>query len=138
MELNGGVCIYLQKQDGCNALRTFCFCWREPSASGATGGRLEAPKYEGRGWLLLAARGWRGFLFVLHGYYLKVKQLSHAHKNHDSPEAGGDQQASQTWAAGGLRVAERNVAGMKRKDVERSEALKCNAGEMSKATCRTE
>jgi hypothetical protein len=50
-----------QKQNGCNALRTFCFCWREPSASGATGGRLEVPKYEGRGWLLLAARGWRGF-----------------------------------------------------------------------------
>lgn len=59
-------------------------------------------------------------------------------KRHDSPEAGGDQQASTTWAAGGLQMAETIGAGMKRKDVERSEALECNADAMSKAVCRTE
>ena len=59
-------------------------------------------------------------------------------KNHDSPEAGGDQQASTKWAADGLQMAETNGAGMKRKVVERSEALKCNADVMSKAYCRTE
>lgn len=108
-------CFNSQKQNGCNALRTVCFCWREPSASGATGGRLKVPKNEGEGWLLLAARGWRVFLLFLHGYRLKSKYHSHAYKNHDSPAAGGDQQASLTWAAGGLQMAEMNVAGMKRK-----------------------
>lgn len=107
--------IYLQKQTGCNALRTVCFCRREPSASGATGGRLEVPKHEGDGWLLRAARGWRVFLLSFAWLQLKFKYYSHAYKNHDSPAAGGDQQASLTWAAGGLQMAERNVAGMKRK-----------------------
>ena len=61
------------------------------------------------------SKGLAWFLFVLHGYYLKSKYFSHAYKNHDSPAAGGDQQASLTWAAGELQMAEMNVAGMKRK-----------------------
>jgi len=36
-------------------------------------------------------------------------------KNHDSPETGGDQQATKKWAAGGLGAAETNGTGMKRK-----------------------
>jgi hypothetical protein len=59
------------------------------------------PKNEDVGWLLLAARGWRGFCF-LHSYLLKNQIICYAYKNHDSPEAGGDQQASLTWAATGL------------------------------------
>jgi hypothetical protein len=102
----------------------FLFFRREPTASGATGGRLEVPKNEDEGWLLLAARGWRVFLLFFC-------------KNHDSLEAGGDQQASTKWAAGGLQLAETNGAGMERK-VLRYEALECNAGEMSEAFCRTE
>jgi hypothetical protein len=33
----------------------------------------------------------------LHSYLLKSKYYSYAYKNHDSPEAGGDEQASLTW-----------------------------------------
>ncbi|MGV8094060.1 MAG: hypothetical protein AB2L24_19530 [Mangrovibacterium sp.] len=51
------------------------------------------------------------FVFV----FAEIVQLILIYKNHDSPAAGGDQQASLTWAAGGLRVAERNGAGMERK-----------------------
>ena len=41
-------------------------------------------------------------------------------------------------AAGGLQQAETNGGEMKCKVVERSEALKCNVAEMSKAFCSTE
>lgn len=88
---------------------------REPPASGAAGGRLRDPKNEGGGWLLFTARGWRVFLFF-DWIPLKINYgQTGKHKNHDSPAAGGDQQASQLWAADGLQVAETNVAGMKRK-----------------------
>lgn len=115
----------MKTKTAANHCGRFCFFRREPSASGATGAILKVLRKEDGGWQLLAARGWRGFCFIFC-------------KRHDSHEAGGDQQASTKWAAGGLQMAETNGAGMKRKDVERSEALECNAGAMSKAVCRTE
>ena len=110
---------FLKKQNGCNALRTFCFFRREPSASGATGGRLGIRRMSMLdGYCLQQGAGVR-FCCLLHGYSLKTDYYSHAYKNHDSPAAGGDQQASQTWAAGGLQVAERNGAGMERKELSK-------------------
>jgi len=70
---------------------------------------------EAGGWLLFTARGWRVFLFF-DWIPLKINYgQTGKYKNHDSPAAGGDQQASQLWAANGLKAAETNVAGMKRK-----------------------
>ncbi|MCE1167902.1 MAG: hypothetical protein LWX70_07390 [Sphingobacteriia bacterium] len=95
-------------------MRTFCFFQARAVCEWSHRWQTWNTKNEYVGWLLLAARGWRGFCFLA-WLPLKSQTICYAYKNHDSPAAGGDQQASLTWAAGGLRVAERNGAGMERK-----------------------
>jgi hypothetical protein len=88
-----------RKGTSCNersGLRTVPWRGASRPASGATGGRPEVLRYEGEGWQLLAARGWRAFCFCL------------SRKKHDSPEAGGDQQASFTWQRLAVAVMARN------------------------------
>jgi len=70
-----------KNNNSCKDCGRCCFFRREPSASGATGARLERPTWD-VGWQLLAARGWRDFCF----FFFR--------KRHDSTAAGGDEQAS--------------------------------------------
>jgi len=61
---------------------------------GASRPRVEPPvadrEAEGRGLATACSKGLACVFVGIAWLPLKIKQLSHAYKNHDSPEAGGD------------------------------------------------
>ena len=56
--------VFPKKQNGCNALRTFCFFQARAVCEWSHRWQTWNTKNEYVGWLLLAARGWRGFCFL--------------------------------------------------------------------------